>query len=539
MPDLSREFLEEVFVEAKKTLPKWVYAVLHRSAMSRAGGRARHRDEQPNTLEKIALGEIKPGALRDMPEDELRAIWSRLHRWFTSARRRKRQVEPIVNATLAARNELKRRGLGFRETDLTAAVDELGGAAGVEKQGAPTNSRGWTTVETIDRVAAQNAKFSPTDAKYREPGEDSAKVCGTCRFFLRDAQDERGQCLVVDGAVAWFGTSDLFIGAEDEARAALLSVEKSATVPTVGPAGAAIMFVDSSPGGIEAARHESMVGPVGETFNDLYLSPLRLTRKEVVLTKAVPVLLTDGASVREPTTDEVDEWRDWLDGEIDRIGPRVIVALGEVASKALGERADFKLPHPASVRRFGDSGEVGRKIKRVRERLAEVVKQAPGDSAVKISKADPVKRIVYGVVLDPYGNNGPQEDSQLDWTSPAETEKTSHDFMAGPRTIGLQHKGKAKAVVVESWVEPYPDRAEYLKAMRGEPHRVSRRKFGDDVLHSGAWALGVKIGEDEWQLYEDGEINAFSPGGYSIKTPLDRADMPEVTFVDLVEQPAA
>lgn len=902
MANLSREFLEEVWQEAKELLPGWAYATLRDQARARAGGRSRHRDDAPNTFEKIALSEIRPKNLRDMPEDELRLAWSRLHQWFANAKRRKRPVEGFVNAALWTMDEFRRRGLSFRESELTEAVAEIrkardekaittklaalprdlvvvrdfvsivGSAAkgkedpgdidmlvrapwdgdkreliiGAEnvwlpmrnaldpekagklhwidnaqgahgdhiplydlvmrrrpeistvvvKSEAPRNKHEWTTAETIKRVADRNARFAKQDANYTEPHDDAETVCGACRFFLRDPQTELGKCVVVEGPVSWSGSSDLFIGAIDEARASLSAGAGAVVkrvkalgaleiVPTIGPEGAPIMFVGSSPGRLDVARRESLVGPPGETFAKLYLEPLRVRRGEVAVTNAVPLLLTDGGSVREPTPDEADEWHDWLMEEVDRVGPRVVVALGEVAAKALGESADFKLPHPSAVRRFGNTGEVARKIKRVREALARVEKQKPrgleegseetrgaaasrewfdrwhellpksgkgrfvyhhhwrgldedearlsdsqlldmnrslhgdlrlegedglwgwavligsaadnkraggdkliamkpGDEGkirlatklqqpeewlkvgvpkprviepggpgataeksakffaidrgtyqlgvvrrsaveifldgsklngrytlqlakvdddgegrrfwlmdkpedqtpiadrreladvigelrrkkqkflvwakpgerpkkidvrtgevvkaeplVKISKADPIKRIVYGIVLDPYGKSGPKEDAHNDWTSPAETEKTAHAFMRGGQKIRLQHKEKAEATVVESWVEPYPSRAEYLKAMRGEPHKVLRRKFGSGVLHSGAWAIGTELGEKEWQAYEAGEINAFSPGGWGNRSPLKRGEMPKVTFVDLVEQPAA
>lgn len=530
MAKLSREYLEEVWNEAKKQLPKWAYAALRNEARARSGGRARHRDDRPNTLEKIAITDLKPAALRAMKEDELRAAWSRLHQWFANARRRKRPTTPFVNAARSARAELQRRGLAFRETDLTQAIGD------VQKAAAPTNARELTTEETIEQVAERGSKFSQKEAGYSEPNGNPATVCGACRFFLRDPQAERGRCVVVDDEVAWFGGSDLFIGAEDEARAILkpeVAKEDLVTVPTVGPEGAAIMFVGSSASSLDAARREPLIGPAGETFAELYLRPLHVARREVAITNAIPLLLTDGSNAREPTPDELDEWREWLEKEVDRIAPRLLVALGEQAATALGEAADFKLPHPAAVRRFGDSGEVGRKIRRLRKAL-----DAP-EATVVISKADPLKRIVYGIVMDPYGAFGAQPDAHNDWTPPAEIEKTAHAFAKGPRRIGLQHKGPANAKVVETWVEQYQTRDEYLRAMNGEPHKVTRRRFGDDHIHSGAWGMGVELGAKEWAAYEAGEINAFSPGGQGVRAPLTRSQMPRVTFVELVEQPAA
>jgi len=555
-------------------------------------------------------------------------------------------------------------------------------------------------------------------------------------------------------------------------------------VPTVGPKGARIAFVGASPGRIEVARREPFTGPGGETFNDVYLKPLGLKRSEVLLTNAVPALLEDEQGrTREPTVDEVKEWRDWLKDQLDSKAPEIIVALGRTAEAAVSNyrNADFVLPHPSAVRRFGDSGEVKRKLQRIRERLRKsaVAKQLPkpllrpmaeggtraaaafghwdknwndalpktgrgeftyqhhwrgldeeetklgeeallktdhslhgdlrlsgngdelwgftvflgktednrgremgdkligwkkGDNielspklaqprewldagarkplvtgpgevgataeksskffkldggkyemgmarqhaveifldgkhlkgrylilfapiggrrrwlidkpedqtpwaesrdladviselkrkrqrwlywskpgdrpqiidvrsgkvvskSVSIAKADEVKRIVYGVVLDPYGTNGPEEDAHDDWNPPKEIEKTAHRYLERSRVVGLQHQKKANATVVESWVEPYPSHEDYRKAMRGEPHRVYRRKFGDDIIHSGSWPMGVKLDEDLWKQFKAGKLNCFSPGGLGLRRPMSRKEMPSVTFIDLIERP--
>jgi uracil-DNA glycosylase family 4 len=532
MAKLTREYLEEALAQAKKQLPAWAYAAIRNAARPRAGGRSRHRDDRPSAMEKIAIAELKPAALREMGDDDLRAAWSRLHQWFANATRRKRPTETLVRAARWAQDELKRRGLAHRDSALTQAVDEIRKGQPVAKA-APVNSRDLTTEETIEQVAERGSKFSHAESGYSEPNADPATVCGACRFFLRDPQAERGSCVAVDGEVAWFGGCDLFIGAADEARSILkatVPLEQRVTVPTVGPEGAAILFIGSSASSMDAARREPLVGPAGETFAELYLRPLHVTRREVAITNAAPLLLTDGGLSREPTADELDEWAGWLEKEVDRIGPRVVVALGEQAAAALGGAADFKLPHPAAVRRFGDSGEVGRKIKQVAKALA-----AP-PAEIEIAKADPEKRIVYGIVMDPYGASGAEPDAHNDWNSPAEIEKAAHAYAKGPRKIRLQHSGPAKAQVVETWVEQYQTRDEYLKAMAGEPHKVTRRPFGDDKIHSGAWAMGVELGEKEWAAYEAGEINAFSPGGLGYRAPVTRGEMPKVTFVELVEQ---
>ena len=550
-------------------------------------------------------------------------------------------------------------------------------------------------------------------------------------------------------------------------------------VPTVSPERPAIAFVGASPSRSEAARKEPFVGQAGEVLNEVYLKPLGISRDQIMLTNAVPLYLEDEqGKTREPTIDEVKEWHDWLMGELDKYQPRVVVALGRTAESAIGDKSNFVLPHPSAVRRFGDSGEVGRKIKQIKERLS-VKKQLPkpllqpraeggtrataaydaweknwqdmlpssgkgrfayqhhwrgleeddtkktdaelmdepgrsihgdirleaddalwgwavflgrtednrdrdklldwkaGDkielapklaqpkswvevgvdtplvtgpgevgatsekyskffgieagtyqlgvarqhmveifldspklkgrylfeyapvagrrrwlidkpedptpyaerreladvlgelrkkgqrwliwakpgerpqkidvrsgkvvkeSRVAISKADPIKRIVYGVVLDPYGNHGePEFDAHRDWMSPREVERTAHAFLRSSRVVGLQHQKKAKADVVESWIEQYPSRVEYLKAMQDREHKIYRRKFGNDVLHSGAWVLGVQLGDSEWRSYEEGKINAFSPGGFGSRRSIARDDLPKVEIIDLVERKA-
>jgi uracil-DNA glycosylase family 4 len=554
----------------------------------------------------------------------------------------------------------------------------------------------------------------------------------------------------------------------DVARRAAVLQKALDIVPTFGPEGAPIMFVGASPSRTEAVRGEPFVGAGSELFVEMYLKPLGLSRADVAMTNAVPRFLTDEkGKVREPTNAEAEEWKPWLHDELDRMKPKVVVALGQTAKRMLGERAGFVLPHPSAVRRFGDSGEVGRKTGRIldairktegeeetrgdraqrlweenwheymptkqggrfvyqhhwrgldekqkgmtdealmdttdhsvhgdirlegpdglfgwavflgetkdnrglthkdklidlkadqnlrlapklqqpkdwlkmgegkgeavepggpgstsqtyskffvrdegtyqlgvatqhaveifldgkylsgrymltlprlgaervwlidkptdqkpraeAQELADVISEQrrkgrdfvvwakPGEKPVKydvrsgkvaearkhvaISKADQTKRIVYGVVVDPYGPNGPRADAHNDWIPPAAVEETAHAFLKGQMVIGFQHKAKADAKVVESWVEQYPSRAEYLKAMRGENHSVYRRKFGSDVLHSGSWVLGVQLGDDEWKAYQDGDVNAFSPGGVGFRAPMSEGMMPKVTFLDLV-----
>lgn len=572
-------------------------------------------------------------------------------------------------------------------------------------------------------------------------------------------------------------------------------------VPTSGKPGADVMFVGASPNREEGARREASVGPSGQTFRESYLPVLGLGIDDVAITNAVPMVLRDGDKVREPNVEELKEWRDWLRGEVERIRPHVLVALGRTAEgaidAALGRKADVTLPHPMAVRRFSDRGEVARKLrnqvkplleerKRKGERVGTagekvekqpprplleeggeetrgerafeswesdwykrlsrsakgrfvyqhhwrglseeevglsdkalmdtshsvhgdirlegeggelwgwavllgraednrslphqdklidietVRRKSPGDKielapklpqpnewlevgkrsplvtgpgeigatsqkyskffardwgtyklgvarqhAVEIwldgkilrgryllqfapvagrrrwlidkpedekpmaesrdladllgelrqkrqpyvfwglpgesklldvrtgepvrksapvqvpilkQRTDQDKRIVYGVVLDPY-----VVDAHNDWIPPSEVEATAHGWFESSREINLNHSQGADAQAVESSLVEYPSRDDYRAAMAGEPHRAYRRKFGDDVVHSGTWIIGVRLSPELWAAYQKGDIAAFSIEGFGMRNQAKRRELPKVSFVDQIE----
>ncbi|KKL72824.1 hypothetical protein LCGC14_2081060, partial [marine sediment metagenome] len=337
--------------------------------------------------------------------------------------------------------------------------------------------------------------------------------------------------------------------AEECMLRALKNADELDMLGFTGPDDALITFVAATPTDLEIARGEPLVGADGEIFSAAYLEPFGLKKSDVRIGFAVPM-----KTIR-PTDRHVELWAPWL---LEKAGTGLVVALGKVAKRALGDEADFVLPHPAAVRKFGNSGELERKLKAIAkvldesprhvshhegnigttgpidtadpEILADATSGLRQPSTVKVVKSLAEKQIVYGTVLDPY-----IVDAHDDWTPPAEVEATAHQYLKDARVVGLQHSDVAKAEVVESTLVEYPSKQDYTAAMNNEPHSVHRKKFGDDFVHSGTWILGVQLGDDEWAAFERGEFNAFSPGGYSFKEQIDQAEMPEVTVIDLVE----
>lgn len=356
--------------------------------------------------------------------------------------------------------------------------------------------------------------------------------------------------ITTDGQLLSFSREDRASSpSEIDAACAYADVikQKTRVVPFAGEPDARLVFVGSSPSALELARQEALIGQDGVLFRDRYLEPLGLTRKDVAVGFAIPVLSED------PSETEIDLWRDRLLKEIAGFPRSRVVALGRVAKAALGSVAVCSLPHPAALRRHGDTGEVARKLKSLAKKLDKAgivsdhgnnpacvpseAQTRPAESRgkdrgvrVSVIKEAPKKQIVYGVVLDPY-----QVDLQGDWIPPAEIEETAHDFVERSRVIGLRHRGKADAQLVESWVEPYPSEQDREAALQNKPHKAFRRKFGSDTLHSGAWVAGVKLSDRLWKQYQKGDLDAFSIGGFSLKTQVESEAMPKVEFVDLQE----
>ena len=358
---------------------------------------------------------------------------------------------------------------------------------------------------------------------------------------------------VVNGRVMGFSTAAV---ADDEdtvlvKRAYAEEVRKATqAIPFEGPKDAKLVFVGSAPSDLEAARQTPLIGPDGEVFDALYLAPLGLTRKDVGIGLARPVAAAQEAIV--------ELWRPWLEQSLDRFPNAKVIALGKVAKDALGDRALMMMPHPSAVRRYGHSGEVTRKMRAVakaldipfqsfKARMDTRPKSRPsqGDSGAtlaepqselwmdrpircRVVKAAPEKQIVYGVVLDPYS-----VDLQNEWVPPATIEDSAHEFVAKSRVIGRGHTTRVDATLVESWIEIYPSQKDREAALENLPHRVFRRQFGDDIIHSGSWVAGVRLCDELWEQYKRGDLGAFSVGGFSFKTKVSTDAMPDVEFVDI------
>jgi uracil-DNA glycosylase len=313
-------------------------------------------------------------------------------------------------------------------------------------------------------------------------------------------------------------------------------------------------FIGSMPNETDMVRKEAFTGPIGAFFRDNYLSPLGLTREDTLLANIFNEPLFDdaGAQVFSPDSSEIEKHLPGILKQIDAASPHCVVAVGKTAKEVLGDIADFYVPHPAAVRKHGDSGEISRKINHILrsfdtvdykkyhsgvECLKEEASSDQGNrvdkkdtSEIKICKLDDEKQVVYGVVLDPY-----HVDTQNDWVSPRVIEETAHNWLANYREHNINHMDDAgpDTYPVESFVVEYPSHDDYMKARKGEAHRAFRRKYGDDVVHSGAWILGTRVSDSVWSDIKSGKLQGYSIEGLGVRRPTTKLEMPDVSFVDI------
>src|SRR6266545_2951264 len=138
---------------------------------------------------------------------------------------------------------------------------------------------------------------------------------------------------------------------------------------------ARVMFVGEQPGDSEDRQGRPFVGPAGRLL-DRALDEAGIDRSLVYVTNAVKHFKWEPRGKRRihknPAAEEIRACRPWLDAEIAVVRPRVVVALGATAAKAIigpkfrvsqqrGEVVETPLPalvtatvHPSSILRAED-----------------------------------------------------------------------------------------------------------------------------------------------------------------------------------------
>jgi uracil-DNA glycosylase family 4 len=102
----------------------------------------------------------------------------------------------------------------------------------------------------------------------------------------------------------------------------------------VGSPSADVMFIGEGPGYYEDKQGEPFVGAAGQLLTKL-LGEIGLRREDVYIANVVKCRPPGN---RDPLPDEIDACKPYLAGQIQNIDPRVIVTLGNFATRFLLDR---------------------------------------------------------------------------------------------------------------------------------------------------------------------------------------------------------
>ncbi|WP_343727756.1 UdgX family uracil-DNA binding protein [Burkholderia seminalis] len=143
----------------------------------------------------------------------------------------------------------------------------------------------------------------------------------------------------------------------DACRRCTLWEHATQPVPGAGPRDASIMLVGEQPGDQEDRAGLPFVGAAGRLL-DRALDEAGIERTHVYLTNAVKHFKWEPRGKRRlhktPAQREVDACRYWLKRELDAVRPRVVVALGATALRAVLQDHDATLERTrAPVRTTG------------------------------------------------------------------------------------------------------------------------------------------------------------------------------------------
>lgn len=102
-------------------------------------------------------------------------------------------------------------------------------------------------------------------------------------------------------------------------------------VPGVGNKNADYILIGEAPGANEVEEGEPFVGMAGNKLDEI-LHKIGVDRNELYITNLVKIRPPDN---RDPKKDEIQAWAPLLQQEIERINPRLVITLGNFASRQM------------------------------------------------------------------------------------------------------------------------------------------------------------------------------------------------------------
>jgi uracil-DNA glycosylase len=128
-----------------------------------------------------------------------------------------------------------------------------------------------------------------------------------------------------------------------------LHLSRTRAVPGEGPANATVMLVGEGPGYNEDQKGLPFVGAAGQNLESL-LSKANITRELIFITNIVKCRPPGN---RRPTGAEADACHPYIRRQIELVGPRVVVLLGDTALKQFFPTSSLGGVHGKAVTRDG------------------------------------------------------------------------------------------------------------------------------------------------------------------------------------------
>jgi len=120
-------------------------------------------------------------------------------------------------------------------------------------------------------------------------------------------------------------------------RCKLASAGRTQVVFGMGNPDADLMFVGEAPGAEEDKQGLPFVGRSGQLLDKVILEEMGLTREHVYIANTVKCRPPGN---RDPEPDEIAACNPWLERQLELIKPKVIVTLGNFATKLLLDTKD-------------------------------------------------------------------------------------------------------------------------------------------------------------------------------------------------------
>jgi uracil-DNA glycosylase family protein len=197
--------------------------------------------------------------------------------------------------------------------------------------------------------------------------------------------------------------SDLWKAAQ-QCRGCALWERATQAVLGEGSTGAEVMMVGEQPGDREDIEGHPFVGPAGKLL-DRALGEAGIERSKVYITNVVKHFNSIQRGKlrihKKPNAREIAACRPWLDAEIARVRPKVIVCLGATAAQALisrtfrvttqrGELMESALAplisatvHPSSILRAPDEESRHREMRQFVDDLKKIAQHLPPSAVVR------------------------------------------------------------------------------------------------------------------------------------------------------------